>query len=587
MCASRGRRRGHLLLRFAAHLLSLGVLLALTTLACTNKDVSFDSGPDALPDEVVLGDEVVCANPVSGFNRFEEQGAQRGLDLDLTPYDEVGGCNYIPSALVAQDLDNDGDPDLAFNNPNGFPYLYENDGGQFTQRVVNWSLPDASRISMAFSAVDLNGDSLPDILLVAENLLLVSWNTGDFGFTDFQVLYDEPAYPRICLASMAVGDVDSDGDLDIALPGLDEVLEAGFVAPGSGDWLPTPDRLFINQGHNTFEPWGIYSPADGFSLTVAFTDRDNDGDLDLFAGTDRPFDQYPPMAFLTNTGNTSQGPILTDEAPELEADIRVSAMGLGVHDMNGDGLYDYCMTDISFDLTCLMSVPGQAYYEAGASLGLTVDLTMHPDVPDDYEQKLNQGNFVGTAWASWGLAVIDLDNDANLDVVATAGPPPDYGSPYTSDLHGFQPEWIWQGTPSGGFETRILETGYHSTNWNYSIVTADFDGDGYRDWVLGPSEGRPAFRSNPCGEGNWLEVELLGIGDNAEAFGARVEFTAGGVTQVQEMHNLLAVGQSISRLHFGLGDVEEGTLKVRFPDRTVVEAKVPVNRLVTVSHPER
>ena len=52
------------------------------------------------------------------------------------------------------------------------------------------------------------------------------------------------------------------------------------------------------------------------------------------------------------------------------------------------------MTDISFDLTCLMSVPGQAYYEAGASLGLTVDLTTHPDVPDDYEQKLNQGNFV-------------------------------------------------------------------------------------------------------------------------------------------------------------------------------------------------
>ena len=47
------------------------------------------------------------------------------------------------------------------------------------------------------------------------------------------------------------------------------------------------------------------------------------------------------------------------------------------------------------------------------------------------------------------------------------------------------------------------------------------------------------------------------------------------------------MGQSISRLHFGLGDVEEGTLKVRFPDRTVVEAKVPVNRLVTVSHPKR
>ena len=555
--------------------------LALVGCGCVGDDVDTAGW---LPDEVALGPEVVCENPISGFDRFTEEGLSRGLDLDIEPVDQVGGCNYVPSNVSAHDVDGDGDADLLFNRPDGFPHVYLNDRGQFTSKTINRPVESAyGREVLAFATVDLTGDGLPEVVVVGEDLVLWSENTGGATWSDWQVILDEPEFPRVCISSMAFGDVDGDGDLDLALPGLDEVLYDGFLAPGKGEWLPTDDRLYLNDG-GSFRAFEVYSPEPGFSITTAFTDRDNDGDLDLLAGTDRPFDAYPPMAFLRNDGNDDGGPILVNDAPELEADLRVSAMGLGVHDMNGDGLLDYCMTDLSFQLTCLFSVEGSAYYEGGAAMGLVADLTLHPDIDAGFEQRLADGDFGTTIWASWGLAMLDLDNDARLDVVATAGPPPDYGSVYSSDIWGFQPDWIWQGTDDG-FETRINETGFHSIDWSYGIATADFDGDGYRDFVLGPSEGNPPFWSNACGEGSWLEVELVGKGDNVEAYGARVEFTANGETQVQEMHNLQAVSQSVSRLHFGLGKATSGELTVRFVDGSTVSATVPVNRLVTVSQP--
>ena len=76
----------------------------------------------------------------------------------------------------------------------------------------------------------------------------------------------------------------------------------------------------------------------------------------------------------------------------------------------------------------------------------------------------------------------------------------------------------------------------------------------------------------------------MGLGDNAEGFGARVQ--VGG--DIQEMHNVQAVGQSVSRLHFGLGEEERVSVRVEWPDGAVSEATdVPVDRLVTVSHPSR
>ncbi|OQC31857.1 MAG: ASPIC and UnbV [Deltaproteobacteria bacterium ADurb.Bin058] len=65
------------------------------------------------------------------------------------------------------------------------------------------------------------------------------------------------------------------------------------------------------------------------------------------------------------------------------------------------------------------------------------------------------------------------------------------------------------------------------------------------------------FRNLVGQHGNWLKVKLEGgPGTNRAAIGARVEVTAGGITQVQDVgggYGHLAIQHDLV-LHFGLGD---------------------------------
>lgn len=471
-----------------------------------------------------LGPEVVCQAESEGIDRLVEEGAQRGLDRPLPELEGTYGCNAPPGGLVAQDLDADGDPDLLFSDPEGFPTLYENREGAFVEHSVSWDVAERyGRRLLSVSAVDLDGDALPEITVTGQGLILISRNLGDLTFSDWEEVLVVDDYPRTCITTASYADLD--------------------------------------------------------------------GDLDLFAPSDRPIVEFPPAAFYRNDGLDQEGkPILIDTAPEQDADLTVSAMGLAVQDLNQDGLPDYCMSDVSFQLSCLRSVKGadgelQGYVEVAVALGLSADLSAHPARPPDYDEKLAGGDFAGTIWVSWGLAMLDVDNDGLLDAAATAGPTPDSGTPYESHLQGFQPDWFWQGQADGSFLSTTPSGGWGALAWNYGLVTADFDGDGYRELVVGGLGVPPAFWSNPCGAGRWLEVDLVGTLDNAEAYGARVEVETSWGTQLQEMHNLLAVGQSDSSLHFGLGSATEATLRVTFPSGEVVEARVPTNRKVVVRHP--
>ena len=193
-------------------------------------------------------------------------------------------------------------------------------------------------------------------------------------------------------------------------------------------------------------------------------------------------------------------------------------------------------------------------------------------------------------WVGWSLELLDFDYDGLLDIAAVAGPTPplDPANPWR-DHCTFQPDSYWQGNAEGRFDERTLDIGFGDTRGHYGLSAADFDGDGSQDLVVVPFEGTPRLYMNQCGSGAWTLIELVGIGANAEAFGARVEVTAGAQTRIGEVHSLRSVGQSPSSLHFGLGNVgsiEE--LVVRWPDgRRTVVSDLPVNRTITVIHPDR
>ena len=142
-------------------------------------------------------------------------------------------------------------------------------------------------------------------------------------------------------------------------------------------------------------------------------------------------------------------------------------------------------------------------------------------------------------------------------------------------------DWLWMGGEQG-FESQ-LDSSWMQDEGHGGLVEVDLDGDGYRELIKGGHEGQPQGFDNPCGQGSWLEVEVLEPQGHV-AFGAQVQVLAGERSWLREIESVRAFGQSEPAAHFGLGQVDAVDLLVRYPDGEVLEfAAVPVNRQVTVS----
>jgi hypothetical protein len=558
-----------------------------------------DSGP-APGDAVALGPEILCADPEASFDRFTEEGLSRGLDLDLRTDDtrfraDTGGSQ---GTLAAEDLDGDGDVDLAFvqwlspangEGPILWVHVMENDGtGHFSEvfeeyrnyeQQPGW---DINSEILNHALVDLTGDALPDLLLVGTDQLLLLVNSsrptpahfGGLSFAIPKTIWQHKEKGTVNLTqTVAVGDVDGDGLLDILVPGNQQ----GGAANGE---LPSPviDRLLRNRGlpvnSSMMEEIATLTPAGdpGYSLAAAMTDRDGDGDLDLLILSELPAGSnaadVPATAFFRNDGLGGDGmPLLTNDAPQLHADLAMAGMGISVHDLNGDGDLDYCLSDIG-PARCLISDGQGAYFDSGVAMGL------FPDTPAE------TGN-----WVTWSLELEDFDADGMLDAAIAAGRLSPEGDTT------LMPNAIWQGVASdlttGGFEDRTAMLGFGDTTDHYGMAATDLDGDGFLDLILAPRDGRPKLWMNRCSDAHWAEIRLEGTGFNRQALGARVEIDAGGRTWTREIHALRSFGQAPPRVHLGLGTIDRiDELRVRWADGSrSVAHDLPTRRTLTLRHP--
>ena len=168
-------------------------------------------------------------------------------------------------------------------------------------------------------------------------------------------------------------------------------------------------------------------------------------------------------------------------------------------------------------------------------------------------------------------ALFDFDNDGRLDVLVAS-----------SDYPGTR-AFLFRQLPSGMFSEVPTQDGIDFRH-SQGAAIADFDADGDLDVALGHSLARCSsspkecqkteqihvFRNDLGAQGNWLQLDLRGgKGANRSAIGARVQITAGGVTQTAEVGGGHGhYGQQNDLLqHFGLGaacDIDKVT--VRWPD---------------------
>lgn len=167
------------------------------------------------------------------------------------------------------DVDGDGDLDLLVggSTTSEWPYtsatrLYRNDGGVFSA-ISGSGLPDLHSGTIAWGDIDADGDL--DLVLsgVASSdafLTVVAKNKGDGTFET-----DEDMIPGIGYGDADMADVDGDLDLDLVISGASE---NGFVT------------LFMRNDAGSFSDTGANLPGYTFS-SVDLGDFDGDGDPDL------------------------------------------------------------------------------------------------------------------------------------------------------------------------------------------------------------------------------------------------------------------------------------------------------------------
>ena len=518
------------------------ILASLLLVGCPTEIPDPDPTPTPVPQGFSWGDAVSCAAPLDGVGlaRFAEVGVARGLTEVLNPAD------FGPTHLLVEDVDADGDSDIVVGSEGGVPRVYVNDGDanferfdQLAETGGGWSPP--------MGLADLNGDGLPEIVLLGNGSVSVFTNRSNGWFTATARQIWGTNETRVS-QTMAFGDLDGDGDLDIAAPHIDDV-----ALPPTNEG--TADHVLLMEGIEVQSAIELFAPGRGSRALVAtFTDFDVDGDQDLFV----PSDLELPAALWRNNGNGG----LEDVAAEVGADVQMGAMGIDSADFNGDGRMDYCISDTK-PPRCLASDGIDQFIDVTATMGLVPDVL------------LGNGGTIG-----WSIELADLDNDGLLDVAQSSA------AMHVSDAGISWPDLLWHGTPDG-FVDVTDDVGFGDTNDNYALATADMDGDGWLDILVAGTDAPPRLWLNQCGSAHWMAIELDGPPSNTQGFGARVRVIAGGVTTLREVNSMRAQAQTPSRVHVGLGEATVADVIVIWPDGSVTQASgLPADRVIRVAHAE-
>jgi len=297
------------------------------------------------------------------YENMGNHGSLPGGGFSEVHPDSLTGVGSDSSAAWG-DYDNDGDLDILLvgeSNSGNIAKVYENtgshgspSGGGFSE-VYAGSLTGVLNSSAAWGDYDNDGDL--DILLTGHDddggdlIAKVYENTGSHGSPSgggFGEVY-AGSLTAVSNSSVAWGDYDDDGDLDILLTGHDgsnnyaKVYEnTGSHRSSSGDHGSSSGGHRSSSGNHRSPSGGGFSEVYAGSLTgvmnssVAWGDYDNDGDLDILLTGHDGSTNVAKVYENTGSHGSSSGVGFSEVYTGSLTGVENSSVAWGDYDNDGD-----------------------------------------------------------------------------------------------------------------------------------------------------------------------------------------------------------------------------------------------------------
>ncbi len=479
----------------------------------------------------------------------------------------------MSGGVLVIDYDRDGWPDIYFTNAptvemalhgqKARATLYHNNhDGTFTD-VTTKAGVETPCFAMGGAVGDYNNDGWPDMYITCLGGNILYRNNGDGTFSD--VTKQAGVADGRWSTGAAFGDYDGDGFVDLMvtnyvdfklndLPGFGKAATCKYrgidVQCGPRGLKGAGDSLFHNNRDGTFtdvsKTAGVNDPDGYFGLGVVWADFNNTGRPDIYVANDST-----PNFLYRNDGAGKFTEIGLESGTAVSADgSEQGSMGVAVADYNHTGLLSIYVTNFADEYNTLYENQGKwdfrdVSYDAGVALA-------------------------SLPWVKWGDAFVDFDNDGWADLVAVNGQVYPQVDSIPSGARYRQPKTLYLNERNGTFcdATEQAGSALMEPRISRGLATADFDNDGSVDLVVSDLDGAPMLLHNRGIAGaHWVTFELAGTKSNRLAFGARITITAGGVTQMDEIHSGGSyLSQNDLRLHFGLADAKKvDSVEIRWP----------------------
>ncbi|TXE13013.1 RNA-binding protein [Seonamhaeicola algicola] len=338
---------------------------------------------------------------------------------------------YIGGGVAAADFNNDGLQDLFFISNSNENKLYLNKGNlAFEDITTKAGIIKTEGFNTGVSVADVNNDGFLDIYIARggykddankfENLLYI--NNGNLTFTESAKKLGLNDANRTIQATFF--DYDNDNDLDVYvsntpdITGKTKILDLQKVlSDPKTKLLKGSDRLYENDGTGHFTD---VSEKAGLLFDIGFGLNPQVGDIN----NDGFLDIYvcndfnfPDLVYINNGNGT-----FSEERNKVVKHMSFNSMGSDMADINNDGLLDIMTLDMN----------PQDYVRSKTTMAMTSISTFENMVANNYHYQYMHN-------------MLQINN------------------------------------ANGTFSEIAKMAGIADTDWSWSILSADFDLDGYND----------------------------------------------------------------------------------------------------------